>query len=159
MKIRSDYVSNSSSSSFIINFKDGGKCIDKRFMSLLKHVKYVCVSGDCDTKEECDKIKADARNVFGEDCISQYDGEDLSVVVEVESETIDPGDLVQVEMFQKLLKLKNASWSCGCGDDWGDDLSRAVQIATLLEAKFKDIEIEGDDHLDYDSIRGTELDD
>ena len=34
----------------------------------------------------------------------------------------------------------------------------AIKLATLLESRYKPVEIEGEDHCDYTSIRGTEFD-
>ena len=154
MKIRSDYVSNSSSSSFIINFNDKGKCIDGTFMSLLKHTNYISVSANCKTKEEYDDIVAKLKEVFGPKSLDTYDDE-LYFYLNVDADKLKKDDLTQVSAIQEVLGLKNPSFGCGCGED----LVNAVQVATILETKFKDIEIEGDDHFDYNSIRGTELDD
>ena len=157
MKIRSDYVSNSSSSSFIINFNDKGKCIDEKFMSLLKHTNYISASANCKTKEEYDDIVAKLKGLFGPKSVDLYDDE-LYFYLNVKADKLKKNDPAQVAVLQDVLGLKNANFSCGCGDDFGEDLANAVQIATILETKFKDIEIEGDDHFDYCSIRGTDLD-
>ena len=55
-------------------------------------------------------------------------------------------------------QLKNGKMYVEAGDDYGSELTRAVQVATMLEAKYRQIEISGDDHFDYDTIRGTYLD-
>ena len=158
MKIRSDYVSNSSSSSFIIDFSDKGACIDHRFMVLLKHFNSATVRGTCETKEQCDELKERARSLFGSDCIDEWIDDDKCIWVELNHNDMDKESDAQIELIQDILSLKDSNMNCNGGDDYGSEASDAIQLATLLESRYKSIEISGDDHCDYTSIRGTDLD-
>ena len=158
MKIRSDYVSNSSSSSFIIDFSDRGACIDHQFMSLLRHFNGVTLRGTCETKEQCDELKERARSLFGLDCIEEWTDEDNLIWVNLDDENIDGESDAQIELVKDILSLADSSINCNGGDDYGSEAADAIKIATLLESRYKSIEISGDDHCDYTSIRGTDLD-
>lgn len=159
MKIRQDYVSNSSSSSFIISFDDGGACIDKYFMSLVKHLNGVVFSGTCENIEQLKELRENANTLFDNGIDDWSDEDDLYFSVSISAKCIMGKNVAeQISFIKCVLQLKNASMRCNCGDDFGSELIRAVQVATMLEFKYKDIEIEGDDHLDYNSIRGTYLD-
>lgn len=159
MKIRSDYVSNSSSSSFIIDFEDKGACIDEGFMKLLKHVNGIILRCHCKSKEQLKELEEKAKTVFGPKVdIWTYEDE-LDFEVSVNSEQImAEGGYGQMNFIYLILQNENGSIYCQCGDDFGEDLSNAVQIATILETRYKQIEISGDDHFDYRSIRGSDLD-
>ncbi len=157
MKIRTDYVSNSSSSSFIVNFSDNGACIDHQFMAMLKHLRYVSVRGNCETKEQCDALKERVKSIFGSNCISDWD-DDNSIYVELDRKSIDKESDAQIELIKDILALKDSNMNCNGGDDYGEEAAETIQLATLMEARYKPVEIEGDDHCDYTSIRGTEFD-
>ena len=160
MKIRTDYVSNSSSSSFIITFNDGGKCIDKKFMEILKRCHIIGIHGNCKDKEQYDEFKKRIIEEFGEKCLEEcwFDEDEPGIRIYTEVENIKPDNEKQIEIIRDILALKNPCFDCCCGDDFGDDLANAIQTATILEFKYKDIKIDGDDHMEYSSIRGTELD-
>jgi hypothetical protein len=158
MKIRSDYVSNSSSSSFIIDFSDKGACIDHQFMALLKHFNSVTVRGTCETKGQCDELKERARSLFGLGCIDEWIDEDECIWVELDSKNIDKESDAQIALIKDILSFKDSNMNCNGGDDYGSEAADAIQLATLLESRYKSIEISGDDHCDYTSIRGTDLD-
>ena len=159
MKIRSDYVSNSSSSSFIIDFEDKGACIDGGFMNLLKHMEEIMFSGTCESLEQLKELREKANALFDNRIDDCSDEDDLYFSFSISTEYIVGDDVDrQIDFIKQVLQLKNGKMYVQAGDDYGSELTRAVQIATMLEMKYKQIEISGDDHLDYDTIRGTYLD-
>ena len=159
MKIRSDYVSNSSSSSFIIDFEDKGACIDEGFMKLLKHVNGIILRCHCASKEQLKEFEEKAKTVFGPKVDLWTYEDDLDFEVSVDNRYIMTEDgNGQMNFIRLILQNENGSIYCQCGDDFGEDLSNAVQVATIMETRYKQIEISGDDHFDYRSIRGSDLD-
>lgn len=159
MKIRSDYVSNSSSSSFIIDFEDKGACIDEGFMKLLKHVNGIILRCHCASKEQLKELEEKAKTVFGPKVDLWTYEDDLDFEVSVDRKYIMAEDgYGQMNFIRLILQNENGSVYCQCGDDFGEDLSNAVQVATILETRYKQISVSGDDHFDYNSIRGTDLD-
>jgi hypothetical protein len=159
MKIRSDYVSNSSSSSFIIDFEDKGACIDEGFMKLLKHVNGIILRCHCASKEQLKELEEKAKTVFNPKVDIWTYEDDLDFEVSVNSKHIMAEDgYGQMDFIRLILQNENGSIYCQCGDDYGEDLSNAVQVATIMETRYKQIEISGDDHFDYNSIRGSDLD-
>lgn len=159
MKIRSDYVSNSSSSSFIIDFEDKGACIDEGFMKLLKHVNGIILRCHCASKEQLKELEEKAKTVFGPKVDLWTYEDELDFEVSVDRKYIMAEDgYGQMNFIRLILQNENGSIYCQCGDDFGEDLSNAVQVATILETRYKQIEISGDDHFDYNSIRGSDLD-
>ena len=159
MKIRSDYVSNSSSSSFIIDFKDNGACIDETFMALIKHLNEIRISGTCETIEQLKELKEKADALFGPKIDDWSDEYDLYFSFSISTIYIMGDDAdQQIDFIKHVLQLKNGKMYVEAGDDYGSELTRAVQIATMLETKYRQIEISGDDHFDYRSIRGSDLD-
>ena len=159
MKIRSDYVSNSSSSSFIIDFEDKGACIDEGFMKLLKHVNGIILRCHCTSKEQLKELEEKAKTVFGPKVDLWTYEDDLDFEVSVDNRYIMTEDgNGQMNFIRLILQNENGSIYCQCGDDFGEDLSNAVQVATILETRYKQISVSGDDHFDYNSIRGSDLD-
>ena len=159
MKIRSDYVSNSSSSSFIIDFEDKGACIDEGFMKLLKHINGIILRCHCASKEQLKEFEEKAKTVFGPKVDLWTYEDELDFEVSVDSKYIMAEDgYGQMNFIRLILQNENGSIYCQCGDDFGEDLSNAVQIATILETRYKQISVSGDDHFDYNSIRGSDLD-
>lgn len=157
MKIRSDYVSNSSSSSFIIDFEDKGACIDNGFIKLLKHINEIILSCMLESKDELKEFEEKAVLAFGPKVdVWKYD-DDLDFRVSIDSKYISEDDK-QIDYIKDVLQKKNGSIYCQCGDDWGEDFTNAVQVATILEMKYKQIHISGEDHFDYNSIRGINFD-
>ena len=157
MKIRSDYVSNSSSSSFIIDFDDKGACIDEGFMKLLKHINGIILRCHCTSKKQLKELEEKAKTVFGPKVDLWTYEDELDFEVSIDSEYISENDK-QIDFIRDILQKKNGSIYCQCGDDFGEDLSNAVQVATILETRYKQISVSGDDHFDYSSIRGSDLD-
>ena len=159
MKLRSDYVSNSSSSSFIIDFEDKGVCIDEGFMKLLKHVNRIILRCHCTSKEQLKELEEKAKTVFSPKVDIWTYEDDLDFEVSVDKRYIMAEDgYGQMDFIRLILQNEYGSIYCQCGDDYGEDLSNAVQVATILETRYKQIEISGDDHFDYRSIRGSDLD-
>ena len=160
MKIRSDYVSNSSSSSFIIDFNDKGACIDETFMSIIKHLNGIRFSGTCESLEQLKELREMANALFGPKIDDWSDEDDLYLSLFVSSKYImgENSATEQIDFIKQVIQLKDGRMYVEAGDDYGSELTRAVQIATMLETKYKQIEISGDDHLDYRSIRGSDLD-
>ena len=159
MKIRSDYVSNSSSSSFIIDFEDKGACIDEGFMNLLKHLNEIMFSGTCETIEQLKELRKKANALFDNRIDDCSDEDDLYFSFSISTEYIVGDDAdSQIDFIKQVLQLKNGKIYVSAGEDYGYELTRAVQIATMLEMKYKQIEISSEDHFEYDTIRGTDLD-
>lgn len=159
MKIRSDYVSNSSSSSFIIDFKDNGACIDETFMSLVKHLNGIRFSGTCESLEQLKELREKANALFDNRIDDWSDEYDLYFSFSIGAEYIMGENATeQIDFIKHVIQLKNGKMYVEAGDDFGYELTRAVQIATMLETKYSQIEISGDDHFDYRSIRGSDLD-
>ena len=129
-------------------------------MEILKRCKTISVSGNCKDKAQYDKFKDRIVTEFGRKCLDEDWGDDHEpyIYIYADVENIKPDNKRQIKIIKDILALKNPCFNCGCGDDFGDDIANAVQTATVLEFKYKDIEISGDDHMDYNSIRGTDLD-
>ena len=144
MKIRSDYVSNSSSSSFIIDFEDKGACIDEDFMKLLKHLNEIMFSGTCETIEQLKELREKANALFDNRIDDCSDEDDLYFSFSISTEYIvgDDADR-QIDFIKQVLQLKNGKIYANAGEDYGYELTRAVQIATMLEMKYKQIGING----------------
>ena len=157
MKTRNDYVSNSSSCSFIINFDDNGACIDKGFMMFLKQLKSFSVSGQCKNREQFEEIQSHAVNAFGSGSDTSSDN-DFYISIDVNRDELDIDNAAQTEAIKEIIALEDSSFYCYGGYDDFDIMVKTTQIATLLESRYKQISIQGDDHFEYDSIRGTELD-
>ena len=159
MKIRTDYVSNSSSSSFIIDFGDKGACVDETFMAIIKHLNGIRLSGTCETIEQLKELREKADTLFGPKIDNWSDEDDLYLSFSISSKYIMGENAAeQIDFIKQVLQLKDGKMYVDGGDDFGYEFSRAVQIATMLETKYRQIEISGDDHFDYESIRGTYLD-
>ena len=160
MKTRNDFVSNSSSSSFILQFSDNGACIDKQFMKMLHYINYFNLHGCCKSKAHFEELKIRAENAFGPGCISDqyYDDNYIYITCSKQNLSKDSDCTEQITVIKDILSLKDSRFSCSCGSDGEYDLSRAAQFATLFEVKYKNITVEADDHFYYCTIRGTDLD-
>lgn len=105
------------------------------------------------------KLREKANILFGHRIDDWSDEDDLYFSFFIDTEHIMGENAAeQIDFIKHVLQLKNGQMYVEAGDDYGSELTRAVQIATMLEMKYKQIEISGDDHLDYDTIRGTYLD-
>ena len=108
MKIRSDYVSNSSSSSFIIDFEDKGACIDEGFMKLLKHVNGIILRCHCASKEQLKELEEKAKTVFGPKVDLWTYEDDLDFEVSVDKKYIMAEDgYGQMNFIRLILQNEN----------------------------------------------------
>jgi hypothetical protein len=92
------------------------------------------------------------------DCIDELIDDDKCIWVALNDDNIDKKSDAQIALIKDILSLKDSVINCNGGDDYGSEAADAIQIATLLESRYKSIEISGEDHCDYTSIRGTDLD-
>lgn len=139
--IRNDFVSNSSSSSFIINDCNKIK-IDDRFLKILKSIEsYVTFSYDRILPSEIKELieKND-----------KFKPMEYSRTYEVEVNDPSTLDKTDLDILKQLFKTCNRVY-CSCGEDYEYNCLTA-QICTLLEIYYGIIP-EGNDHFDYESIQ------
>jgi len=159
MKIRPDFVSNSSSCSFIIRFDDNGKSFDSNFFKILKlSAETINLKVSYQSENELASLVKSTTEAFKNAVKVDKGFDDNEVDFNFKASKIDADDKCQVSVFRKLLK-NCTSFYVSCGEDFGSDLVDAVKTAVLLESKYKAVSIDGDDHFDYTSIRGTDIDD
>ena len=149
MKVRTDFVSNSSSTSFIISTDNLGiSKLDTKFFKLLSRCEclYFFAKEDGFSKElvEEAKVHFGKRLEFDENCI------------ELDLNSIKLADKDAMSVVKKLLaEAESVTCSYGC-DDCGEYVGEATQVCTILELLYG-IVPEGDDHFYYDSIKRLEV--
>jgi hypothetical protein len=146
MKIRSDYVSNSSSSSFIIE-NPGVIKGKKDALQLLGNAQYVSFNG-VNCKKDFGEFEKKLQGTFGEKVeIEAYDGpEDVYV-------SIDPDDWTTEDKAIPVIGelIDRCKSMCLNFGDCYDDGGKATQVATLLDYLYG-VEICPEDHFDYDPV-------
>ena len=159
MKTRNDFVSNSSSCSFIISFNNETVSIDAAFMKILKlAAKSIDIYIKAKDKSIFEKIKNIAESVFKDGVdINELDNDEMSIYIKYDK--IKPNNKQHIDALNSILEYcdRDNAMYVNCGDSYGDDLSYAVQAATLLEYKYDSVVITADDHFDYPSIKGLKL--
>ena len=156
MKTRNDFVSNSSSCSFVIQFNDDGASFDSNFLKILKQsAQSIVMTIESDNADEIADMAENAKAIYGK-AVTVEEYEDNQYVLDFIAEKLNPDNSTEIDVFKMLLRYCTQFY-VNCGEDFGSDLVRAVQTATVLELKYKDIEIQEDDHLEYETIRGTVL--
>lgn len=134
--IRNDFVSNSSSSSFIINDCDKIK-IDDRLIKILKCIQRYIIF-------VYDKIPSEiSKLIEGNDKFKIFDDS-----IEIDNPiSLGKSDFNILEALFKTCK----HITCSCGEDYEVD-GLTTQICTMLEIYYGIIP-EGEDHFEYDSIQ------
>ena len=147
MKIRSDYVSNSSSSSFIIE-NPGAIKGKKDALQLLCNAHYVSFSG-VNCKKDFGDFEKKLKDTFGEKVIEieAYDGPE-DVYVSIDSDKWTTADDALPVIDELIDRCQSMSVNFGdCYDDGG----KATQVATLLDYLYG-VDIGPEDHFDYDPV-------
>lgn len=146
MKTRLDFVSNSSSTSFILNAEDiNSSIVDLRFLELIGN----CVTLYFNSKAEeySESILKEAKDHFENACTYAEDN-----TIEVELKDISLATKPTLKVFLDILQETSViTCSYGC-DDCGDFVGEATQVCTMLELLY-DVLPEGDDHFLYDSVK------
>lgn len=158
MKIRNDFVSNSSSCSFILEFKPGFDFskIDDKFFKLCSLAKYITFE-DLNKIYSVDEYK-DKLNKLDKEKY-KIDEVDLKYLDEYNNITIHFNftsnenfifDFDSKDVFMFLLENCSSLYFYMGEDDYGIE-AEVAQIATIFELLYN-VKITGDDHFTYNSI-------
>lgn len=145
MKIRTDYVSNSSSTSFVISANDLSlDKLDEKFFKLIGSVEliYFYARSSGFSKELVNEAKA----FFGK----RFDVDDTCITLDLNSIKLWHEDTIAI-VKKIIAESSELTCSYDC-DDGGEFVGEATQICTMLELLY-DVVPEGDDHFNYASIK------
>lgn len=145
---------------------DNGDCIDKMFLQTLKHAaRNIYIRVMSSSKEEVEDLVKLAKETFGKRAaLDPIEKEEIKkkffTTIELSAKKLDVENAQHVDVLKKLVEKcdEDGGFSVYCGEDFGSDYADAIQVATILECRYKPLTVEEEDHFEYSSIRGTSLD-